>query len=91
MGKGQIANRQWRVCSERLNSRMPFRRSTWNEYYTNGRQSRDSNHNATNAGSTRTKFYVFRVRYDRQLTLAIQIAEITLGGDSAITRQNLVI
>ena len=41
------------------NSCMPFRRFTWNEYYTNERQSRDSNRSATNAGSTRTKFCVF--------------------------------
>ena len=43
-----------------VNSRKPFRMSTWNEYYTNERQSRDSNRSATNAGSTRTKFCVFR-------------------------------
>ena len=38
-----------------------------------------------NAGSTRTKFCVFRERYDRQRTLVIRIAAITLASDSAIT------
>ena len=61
------------------------RNSMWNEYYTNERQSRDSNRNATNAGSTRTNFCVFRGRYDRQRTLVIRIAAITLASDSAIT------
>ena len=55
------------------------------EYYTNRRQSRDSNRSATNAESTRTKFCVFRGRYDRQRTLVIRIAAITLASDSAIT------
>ena len=41
--------------------------------------------NATNAGSTRTKFCVFRGRYDHQRTLVIRIAAITLASDSAIT------
>ena len=59
--------------------------STWNEYYTNARQSRDSNRNATNGGSTRTNFCVSRGRYDRQRTLVIRIAAITLASDSAIT------
>ena len=68
-----------------VNSRRPFRKSTWNEYYTNERQSRDSNRNATNAGSTRTTFCVFRRRYDRQRMLVIRIAAITLASDSAIT------
>ena len=53
-----------------VNSRRPFRRFTWNEYYTND-QSRDSNRNVMNAGSTRTKYCVFRGRYDRQRTLVI--------------------
>ena len=44
-----------------------------------------SNRNATNAGSTRTKYRVFRGRYDRQRTLVIRIAAITLASDSAIT------
>ena len=68
-----------------INSRKPFRSSTWNEYYTKERQSRDSNRSATNAGSTRTKFCVFRGRYDCQRTLVIRIAAITLASDSAIT------
>ena len=68
-----------------INTRKPFRNLTWNEYYTNERQSRDSNRSATNAGSTRTQFRVFRMRYDRQRTLVIRIAAITLASDSAIT------
>ena len=51
----------------------------------NERQSRDSNRGTTNAGSTRTNSCVFRGRYDRQRTLAIRIAAITLASDSAIT------
>ena len=64
---------------------MPFRRSTWNEHYTNERQSRDSNRNATNARSTRTKLCVLKGRYDHQQTLVIPIAAITLASDSAIS------
>ena len=49
-----------------LNAVNSFRRSTWNEYYTNEHQSRDSNRSAMNAGSTRTKFCVFSGRYDSE-------------------------
>ena len=38
-----------------------------------------------NAGSRRTKLYVFRGRCDRQRTLVIRIAAIILASDSAIT------
>ena len=62
-----------------------FRSSMWNEYYTNERQSRDSNRSATNAGSTRTKLCVFRGRDDRQRSLVIRITATTLTSDSAIT------
>ena len=68
-----------------VNSRRPFRSSTWNEYYTNGRQSRGSKRSAANAGSTRTNFCVFRGRCDHQRTLVIRVAAITLASDSAIT------
>ena len=60
-------------------------KTTWNEYYTNECQSLDSSRSATNTGSTRTKFCVFRGNYDRQRTLVIRIASITLASDSAIT------
>ena len=56
--------------------------------HTNKRQSRDSNRSGMNAGSARTpptKFCIFRGRYDRQRTLLIRIAAITLASDSAIT------
>ena len=80
---GPITNRQsW---ANAVNSRKPFCRSMWNEGYTNEHQSRDSNRNATNAKSTRTKFCVFRGRYDRQWTLVIRIAAITLASDSSMT------
>ena len=51
----------------------------------NERQSRDSNRSTMNTGPMRTKFCVFRGRYDRHRTLAIRIAAITLASDSAIT------
>ena len=52
-----IANR-W--CSAKAaNFRRPFRCSMWKEYYTNERQSRDSNRNTMNVGPMRTKFSVF--------------------------------
>ena len=59
---GQIANRQSLVFSERgqLSQAIPQVHVERIYYYTNERQSRDSNRNATNAGSTRTKFCVFR-------------------------------
>ena len=70
-----------------INSRGPLRSSTWNEYYTNECQSRDSNRSATNAGAVRTHFCVLGEIYDRQRTLsvAIRIAAITLASDSAMT------
>ena len=49
--KSPIANR-WRSANA-VNSRRPFCRSTWNKYYTNEHQSRDSNRSATNAGLRR--------------------------------------
>ena len=57
----QIASRQSLVLSEvnAVNSREPFRRSTWNQDHTNERQSRDSNRSATSAGPKRTKICVF--------------------------------
>ena len=58
---------------------------TWNEYYTNERQSRDSNRSAANAGPMRTKSCVLGGRYELQRTLAIRIAAITLASDSGIT------
>ena len=82
---GRIANRQSLVFSERGQLSQAILQSTWNEDYTNERQSRDSNRSATNAGSTRTKFCVFGGRCDRQRTLVIRIAAITLTSDSAIT------
>ena len=79
-------NHQSLKCSVNAdNSRKPFRSSTWNGYYTNESQSRDSNRSATNAGSTRTKSCVFRGRYNRQPMLLIQIAATTLASDSAMT------
>ena len=57
--------------ADAINSRKPVRNYTWNEYYTKERQSHDSNRNATNAGSARTKFCVSGGRYDRQGTLVI--------------------
>ena len=53
----KIANRQ--RSAHAANSHKPFRSSTWKEYYTNERQSLDSNRGATNAGSVRTSFCVF--------------------------------
>ena len=53
-----IANR-WRSANAD-NSCRPVRSSTWNQYYTSERQSRDWNRSTTNARSTRTKFCVFR-------------------------------
>ena len=73
------------ASAQRKRSTLAACRSTWNKHYTNECQSRDSNHSATNAGSTRTKFCVFREAYDRQRTLVIRIAAITLASDSAIT------
>ena len=57
-----------RTCSvNALNSRRPFRSPTWNECYTNERQSHNSNRGKTSAGSMRTHFFcVFSGRYDRQ-------------------------
>ena len=57
---GQIANRQSLVSSERgqLSQAIP-QVHVERIYCTNERQSRDSNRNATNAGSARTKFCVF--------------------------------
>ena len=82
---GQIANRQSLVFSERGQLSQAIPQVHVDEHYTNERQSRDSNRDATNAGSTKTKFCVFRGRYDRQRTLVIRIAAITLASDSAIT------
>ena len=45
---------------------------------------RDSNRSTTNAGSVRTNFCVLGERYDRQRTLAIRIAGITLASGSVI-------
>ena len=73
---GEIANRQSLVFSERGQLSHAILQVHVNEYYTNERQSHDSNRNATNAGSTRTKFCVFRGRYDRQRTLVIRIAAL---------------
>ena len=61
------------------NSPKQFGSSAWNEDYTNQRQSRDWNHSASNAGSTRTKFCVLRGSYDRQRALVIRIAARTLA------------
>ena len=81
-------NRQSPIASvqrSQVNSHKPFCSSTWDKYYTNERQSRDSNRSATNAGSTSTKFCVFRGQYDRQRTLVFRIAAVTLASYSAIT------
>ena len=51
----------------------------------NERQSRDPNRSTMNAVSVRTNFCVSGGGYDRQRTLAIRIAAITLTSDSAIT------
>ena len=80
---GKIANSQ--SVANAVTSRKPFRNSTWNECSTNERQSRDSDRSTTKAGSVRTNFRVLGGRYDRQRTLAIRIAAITLASDSAIT------
>ena len=45
-------NRQSPIASVQ---RMAIRSSTWNEYYSNERQLRDSNRSATNAGPMKTK------------------------------------
>ena len=85
---GQIANRRFanrQRSANAINSRKPFRSCTWNECYMNERQSRDSNRSTTNAGSMTTNFSVWGGEYDRQRTLVIPIAAITLASDSAIT------
>ena len=56
----------------------PFRSSTWNECYTN-----ESRHN--NRRVDGDQFLCFRGRYDRQGTLVIRIAAITLASDLVIT------
>ena len=62
----RIANRQSLVFNERETTLASHsRNSTWNEYYTNERQSRDSNRCATNAGSMRTNFCVFEEKLNR--------------------------
>ena len=83
---GKIAHRQSLAFNERSQLSQACLCSMWNKYYTNERQSRDSNRSATNAGSTRTEFCAFGVKYDRQRTLVIRIAAITLASDSAMTR-----
>ena len=80
----KIANRQSLAFSERNQLSQPFRSSMWNECQASEGQSRDSNRGTTNAVSVRTNFCVFE-GYDRQRTLAIRIAAITLASDSAIT------
>ena len=73
-------------CSAKaVKSCKPFRCSTWSKCYTNERQSCDSNRSATNAGSVRTSFFALGRRYDRQRTLVIHIAAVTLTSASAIT------
>ena len=81
---GKIANRQSLALSERGQLSQPHSEVPRGENVKpNECQSRDSNRSTTNAGSARTKFCVFKGRYDRQRTLAIRIAAITV--DSAIT------
>ena len=85
-GAIENANRQSLVLNECGQLfRRPFRNSTGNEYYTNERQSRDSNRGTTNAESMRSNFCVFRGRYDCQRTLVLRIAVIALASNSAIT------
>ena len=63
---GRIANRQSLVFSERGQLSQALPQFHMDEYYSNEHESRDLNRRAINAGSTRTKFCIFRVTYDRQ-------------------------
>ena len=81
--KSPIANR-YRSANV-ANSRKPFRSSTWNECQTNERQLHDSSLQHNERRVCEDEFLCFGGRYDRQRTLAIRIAAITLASDSAIT------
>ena len=81
-GQSPIAS----VQRTRFNSRRPFCRSTWNEHYTNERQSHDSNRSATNAGVYEDQNSVFLGGdMTAKRTLVIRIAAIILASDSAMT------
>ena len=56
--KSPIANGQ--RSANAVNSRRPFRNSTWNGCSTNERQSRDPNRGTMNAGSMRTSLRVLK-------------------------------
>ena len=79
-------NRQSPIASvQRRRSTLADHSTGPRSFHTNERHLGDSNHSATSARSKRTKFCVFRGRYDRQRTLVIRIAATTLASDSALT------
>ena len=82
---GQIANRESLVFSEHGQVSQAIPQIHVERIPHNERQSRDSNRSATNVGSMRTKFCVFRGIYDCQRTLVIRISVVTLASDSATT------
>ena len=67
-----------------VNSRRPFRRSTWNENL-HQRTAIARFESPVQRTVYQDQILCFRGRYDRQRTLVIRIAAMTLASDSAIT------